>query len=68
VARQLQEKFKLKYVSITLRESLSASANKCLVWSLMENNSVPAASIILITLSIASAVAMRFPQVSFMVF
>jgi 2-dehydro-3-deoxygluconokinase len=30
VARQLYEKFKLKYVSITLRESLSASANK---WS-----------------------------------
>jgi 2-dehydro-3-deoxygluconokinase len=30
VARQLHDKFKLKYVSITLRESLSASANK---WS-----------------------------------
>jgi 2-dehydro-3-deoxygluconokinase len=30
VARQLQEKFKLKYVSITLRESISASVNN---WS-----------------------------------
>ncbi|OHB55535.1 MAG: 2-dehydro-3-deoxygluconokinase [Planctomycetes bacterium GWF2_42_9] len=30
VARQLQEKFKLEYVSITLRESVSASVNK---WS-----------------------------------
>lgn len=30
VARQIHDKFKLKYVSITLRESLSASANK---WS-----------------------------------